>query len=301
MGKALDLYRRLGFAYAPPAYPTISPMEGAPARPFGAANTHASFPRNFVELLTIVSDDAPVPTDAVLVPLQVPPAVLPRILDAIKRTVGTLSAGLARFEGLHILVFQTDDVAASAAQLDKDGVHHSGESAIQRTIDTTAGPRVAPVHSLEIDREPGPEGRLAIAENPPPEILRSQTHMDHLNGAVDLVESILCVADGEIDTFVQRYSRYLGRDARAEGAVRIFDMEDSRLTLVPVSRLGSLLPGETAPALPAFVAYAVKVRDLHATEALLRRNEVPMATTPAGDVFVPAQAALGAAVIFRQG
>ena len=82
--------------------------------------------------------------------------------------------------------------------------------------------------------------------------------------------------------------------------MRIFDLQDARITLVPAAHLGMLLPGETAPALPAFVAYAVTVRDVRATEALLRQNGLPVATSAARDIFVPARSTLGAAVIFRQ-
>ena len=70
----------------------MSPKEGEPTKPFGVANTHATFLRNFIELATVVSDDAPIPKEAVLISLQVPAAVLPRILETIKRTVATLAA-----------------------------------------------------------------------------------------------------------------------------------------------------------------------------------------------------------------
>lgn len=300
ISKALDLYCRLGFNCAAPAYPMISPAEGEPPKPFGVANTHATFLRNFIELVAVVSDDVPIPPDAVLIPLHVPAPALSQNIGTIKRTVTTLAAGLARFEGLHILVFQADDVAASAAQLRKAGVRHSGVNTVQRQIETTAGVHVAPVRLLEIDQEPVPEGRIAVAENPAPEMLQAQNHMNHPNGAIDLVESVLCVPPDDVEAYVQRYRRYLGRDARAEGAARIFDLQDCHITLVPENSLGDLLPGESAPALPAFVAYAVKVREPHATEALLQRNGVPTGTLPTGDVCVGARSALGAAVIFRQ-
>ena len=58
------------------------------------------------------------------------------------------------------------------------------------------------------------------------------------------------------------------------------------------------LRSSTWRALP--VAFAVAVRELTATRKLLEGNGVPLAVTPAGDLFVPATAAAGAAVIFRQ-
>ena len=136
MRRGLDLYRRLGFDCPPPAYPVMSEPAGEPPRPFGAANTHAAFARNFVELATVVSDDAPIPDNASLVPIQVPPAALPKFLETLERTVATLASGLSRFEGLHILVLQTDDVAATAARFDQLGVRHSGANLVRRQIET---------------------------------------------------------------------------------------------------------------------------------------------------------------------
>ena len=72
------------------------------------------------------------------------------------------------------------------------------------------------------------------------------------------------------------------------------------MKLVPENWLASVLPGETAPALPAFVAYAVAVRDLVSTRRWLENNGMGVHAEPAGGIFVPAKAALGAAVIFRQ-
>ncbi|QRK07506.1 VOC family protein [Archangium violaceum] len=300
LDQATALYQRLGFRLQPPAYPVMSLQEDEPPKPFGAANTHIEFPRNFVELVALLGDDRPIPGNATPVPLQVPPAVRPRVLETIKRTVATISACRSRFEGLHILVFQTPDAEATGEQLRAEGVRHSGVNTVQRQLDTEDGPKRVPIRLLEMDDETVPEGRLAIAENPPSEILHAQRHLEHPNGALDLVESVLCVADTEVEDFERRYSRYLARPARRDGPARVFDLDDARVSILSNSGLATALPGEQAPALPAFVAYAVAVRDLEATRALLHGNGFPVMTTAGGDTFVPATAALGAAIIFRE-
>jgi catechol 2,3-dioxygenase-like lactoylglutathione lyase family enzyme len=299
MEKALELYRRLGFLLQPPAYPMMSLKEGEPPKPLGVANTHVRFRRNFIELVTIAGDESRIPTDAKLVPIQVPPHALQRVLETIKRTVATLTVSLARFQGLQILVFQTPDAEATAQQMSADGVRHSGVNTVQREIDTGNGPRMVPVRLLEIDGEAVPEGRLAVAENPSLDVLRAQRGMDHPNGAQDLVEVILCVADTDLDDFERRYARYLARPVRHDGPARVFDLDGSRVTIIPDSSLEVILPGEKAPALPAFVAYAVAVPAPEASYKLLRENGFPVMTTSSGDGFVPAAAALGAAIIFR--
>ncbi|GAC1475279.1 MAG: VOC family protein [Ktedonobacteraceae bacterium] len=305
MEQARDLYRQLGFICAAPAYPTLSPHAGEPARPFGAANTHANFSRNFVEILAVVTAESHIPDDAHPVQLQVPPSALPQVVASIERTIAKISASLARFEGIHILVLQTEDAGKSALRFDQAGVGHSGVNMVQMPIESATGQQLVPMGVVEIDREDVPEGRLAVAENrglvageegAPQDRPSSQ----HPNGAVDLVESILCTPDAEIAKYVERYQRYLGRPGRSDGAAHIFDLRESCLKVIPASALEATLPDETAPLLPAFVAYAVVVHDLDSTRRLLESNGVVVHEAPAGDIFVPARAALGAAVIFRQ-
>ena len=301
MEQALALFRRLGFNCPTPACPMMSEQEGEPPRPLGAANTYASFTDNFIEIVAVMEDESRIPPDVKRVPLQAPAPVLSRIVATAKRLVATLKACLARFQGLHILVFTTRDVEQSRQRFDSIGVGHSGTNTVQRPVETPAGSKMVPVRYLEIDKEPVPEGRLAIAENPASEVLNAQRHADHPNGAVDLVESILCVADAELDDFDRRYQRYLDREPRRVGAARVFDLERSaRVTIVPASALGEFLPGELPAALPAFVAYTVAVRDLGVARAELESNGLPIVSTAQGDIFVPAAAAMGAAVVFRQ-
>lgn len=293
--QARDLYRRLGFRCPPPAYPTLARREGEPARPFGAANMHANFARNFVEVMAVVTEESHLPEDALPIPLQVPPAAVETVVANIERTIAKISASLNRFEGLHILVFETDDAGLTAQRFDQIGVGHSGIDRVRQP-----GQRDA-MGVIEIDREDVPEGRLAAAEPfSSTEAPERQSDLQHANGAVDLIESVLCVRDTEIDTYAARYQRYVGREARQDGEARVFDLRQSSVRLIPESLMAELLPGESAPALPGFVAYAVAVRDLAATRRWLDDNGLEVREEPSGGIFVPAKAALGAAVIFCQ-
>ncbi|MFI6833637.1 VOC family protein [Kribbella sp. NPDC050241] len=49
MAVALAFYRRLGFAVPSPSYPAMPSRRGGKPEPFGAANTHADFPRDFLD------------------------------------------------------------------------------------------------------------------------------------------------------------------------------------------------------------------------------------------------------------
>src|SRR5215471_12878322 len=283
---ALELYRRLGFVCAPPDYPVLARRAGELATPFGAANTHAYFARNFVEILTVVDEGTLLPLEARAIPLQVPAAALPGVVATIERTIGKISDALARFEGVHILVFATEDADATAARFDRTGIRHSGVNVAQRPGDAQ------PIRVIEIEDPDVPEGRLAIAEHPP---RAPSASLDHANGALDLVEATLCVADASIDAVAARYERYLAHPARHSGGTRVFDLQASWLRLVPASLLS-----EPPPALPGFVGYAVTVHDLDATRQLLAANAVRLQSPSAEEVVVPGRAALGASVEFRQ-
>lgn len=300
MAAALEVYRRLGFTFEPPSYGML-PVEGGDPRPFGAANTHARFPRNFIEVVAIAGDDTTLPADAKLVPLEVPPEHLPAVTALIQRTVNRFASRLDRFEGLHRMVFAAPDVDVVAGRLAKSGIPNSGVTTTRRPVETNDGPRVETIRHIELSGDGGadpPEGILAVAEAGAEHL---HQHPEHPNGATELVEVVLCVADGELDAVAARYEGYLGRPPVPSGASLAFDLDGTRLTLVAERDLDQLLPGAKAPAVPALVAFAVSVRELPRTEELLRANGYSPSTSPAGDVVVPAAEALGAAVIFRQG
>jgi hypothetical protein len=302
IGSAIALYRRMGFVVPPQSFPALAPRPGEPVRAFGVGNTHVSLRNNFVELVTVIDDQqgGGVDTDATLVPLQAPPEVLERLTDDIAHAARRISQALDRFEGLHILVFGTADADATVARLEAERVVHGPVTRVQRLVGTGAKAKQISIGFVEIDSEPGlsPEGRLALAEDGPVNST-PLADRDHPNGAVELVESVLCVPDDDLSQYERRYSRYLQRPARTDGLLRIFDLDNSSVMIVPDSALGSVLPGEVPPDLPAFVAYGLAVRDLSTARNVLERSEFPVRSSSLGGIFVPASAALGAAIIFH--
>jgi len=294
MAEALELYRRLGFRAEPPVYPLLSPSAGAPLQPFGVANTHVTFARDFVELATVVGEATQLASGARGVPLQAPPEQLPRLTEAIRRTSARVGASLARFEGLHILALQTADADASAARLAGLGIANDGVHAVKRPIETAGGPQVEVIRYVELEQ--APEGRLALVEKSS----TAREAPEHPNGAIGVVEAVLCVAATERSDIERRYESYLGRRPRREAAASVFELDGSAVTIVDEGGLASVLPGERAPAIPAFVGYAVAVRDLATTRTVLQRGGLRVVELGPHGCFVPASAALGTAVIFRQ-
>ena len=88
-------------------------------RAFGAGNMPVNFGRTFVELVTVADDrqHGVAAADATLVPLQAPAETLERLTDSITETATRIAHALARFQGLHILVFGTSDADATITRL----------------------------------------------------------------------------------------------------------------------------------------------------------------------------------------
>ena len=308
MDAALTAFRRFGFHLGPPAYPALPSAPGAAPEPVGAGNTHADFPRSFIELLAIAPQQRDrLPADARLIPLQVPDDQLAGTRAVIGQTVTNLAARLAISEGAHILVFATRDAEATADRLQANGVGSSGARVAQRPIATPEGMKLAAVKVLEFNDDdaaspPGmvPEGRVGAAEDAPAELLDAQTGLDHPNGATGLAESVLCVSDDQLAATVARYERYLDRSATFDGPNAVFDLGPSRLVLTTPAALTAGLPGEKPYATPTLCAYTVDDADLAAAEDHMRAADVPLRRTADGRPFIPAEAALGAAVVFRQ-
>ncbi|WP_190344178.1 VOC family protein [Streptomyces venezuelae] len=269
--------------------PALAPREGAEPEPFGAANTHADFSRSFLELVTPVKPGsmAGLPPDARIVPLQAPPEKLPLVMSRIEETSAQLGGWRDRFEGLHILMFSSPDVDAAGKRLAAAGVVHGGVNTVGRPVETPDGMSTEPVRYLEIDG--APEGRVGVVADLDPEFQHTR-HLDHPNGPQNLVEAVLCAPDGQLPLVSERYERYLGRPISPEGPV----------TLLTRTDLPDLLPDEEPPALPALVACAVAAPDMARVRALLAENGLPVRETARGELFVPAKASLGAALIFRE-
>jgi hypothetical protein len=286
-------YRRMGFRVPPPSFPVL-PTAGERARVVGAGNTHLTFRRNFVEVVTVL--DAGTEPTAGLVALAVPPGAEERVAAGISATTARVRTALDRFAGAHILVLQTSDADATASRLTAGGIGHGGVVRLARPSPDGGAP--VPIALLEVDAAHSPEGRLAFAEE------LGGTGDEHPNGALDLLGPVLCVPDAELDAHAERYRGLLARPVRGTGPTRVVDLDDGGVVLVGDSALHAVLPGEHAPVLPAFVAFTVRVRDLAATRALLVDAGFPVrsapdgAALPDGAAFVPAAAAGGCAVVF---
>jgi catechol 2,3-dioxygenase-like lactoylglutathione lyase family enzyme len=301
--EASALYRRLGFVVPEAAFPLLPATTGERSPILSAGNAHIQFAANFLELATVVVDIANnPPPEAEMVMLRVPEVAVPRIQEELKSTATRLANALSRFEGIHILVLEADDVDAVTQMLSTSGVVCGAVSRIGRPILQAGGTEEVSIGYAEIENDQrSPEGRLAIAE-PLPDV----EVPTHPNGAIELVEVLLCVPSDQLPQHVERYQRYLQRSGRVDDHNYLFQLPRHQVRIIGDRDVASLLPGEQpkrthqgryVDTAPTFLGYSVSVRDLTATRQLLSPH-FPIQQTGWGTAFVPSSAALGATIGF---
>jgi catechol 2,3-dioxygenase-like lactoylglutathione lyase family enzyme len=271
-------YRRLGFCVRRPTFPALP---DAPDRPIGPGNTHLQFHDNFVELVTVAAGAG---RDSTIVPLEAPPAALPRLRANVERTAARVAEALARSEAR---------TSWSSSPSTSTSPPPGCNVRACRTPGSTGCRRAAPAWATSSSTT----AARPKAGSPWPSRLPAPA-AEHPNGARRLVASVLCAPDADLTAYARRYQRYLGVRAVPRGSTLRFALGDGELVIVARSALADVLPGERPPGLPAFVGFGVTVRDQDTTCDLLRGNGVPVRRTPRGDPFVPAAAAHGAAVLF---
>jgi hypothetical protein len=280
MDATIEQYERLGFAFTPLALPRIPMRPGGEPEPLGAGNRTAVFAENYLEVLAVV--DAA--RWASITPQQRGPFDLDR--------------SLARYEGLHVMHFGTDDIDALHGRLVAEGVPTGGIRPYQRTVDTQDGPRPMRARAMGFPPEANPEALVQIAQHLTPELVFQERYQRHDNGATGIVEITVC-GDDPADR-AATYGRYTGHAGRRDGDVVIVDLGRSCVRVVAPDVLPDLIPGAKPPAVPSLIGFTVTVADLDTTHALLADRGVPFDVL--GDtLLVPATHAAGATVTFSRG
>lgn len=279
MDQTIARYEQLGFVFTPLSLPRIVLGPGQPPKPFGAGNRTAIFEENYLEVLAH--------TD-----LRRWNSTTPQ-----QRGPYDLDVPLARYEGLHVMHFGTEDLAGLHDRLIAEGVSCTDIKPFERNVDTPSGPQLMKALAFSFPPQANPEGLVQIAQHLTPELVLQPRFMRHPNGARLVTESIVCA--GEPEQYARKYSRYTGYGyERTNGGFQVSFGPRSRVTVVTPEQVASVVPGGAAPAVPSLVALVVLVADLDHVAELLERNSVPFQTA-GRRLVVSAADACGCAVLFQ--
>lgn len=243
--------RSLGFALTPRSHHRGSPTPGAPVEPWGSANHCAMFAQGYLELVGL--------TD-------------PEKYSSVKMM-------LASYEGAHTVAFRPESVERAHERLASEGVAVDEIRYLERM--TAFGPsgeeqrRVA-FKNMYLSRSVFTEARFQYTQHLTPDIMWQPRLLDHPNGAIAIVELILC-SPSPADTAI-KLAPATGVDPETVGPGEYrLSLSGSRLSIVSVEAWHAYVPDFPLPPLPAPVGVSFRVKSLDRTRALLQTNNIDFA------------------------
>ena len=106
---------------------------------------------------------------------------------------GRLRADIARYEGLHVIAFGTDDAAATAGALRKAGLDGDGPRPLERPIEDAE--QLAKFEIVDFVAPALPEAYFFAIRHGTPDLLWKPELLTHPNGVVSLEALTIAVAD----------------------------------------------------------------------------------------------------------
>jgi hypothetical protein len=141
-----------------------------------------------------------------------------------------------------------------------------------------------------------PEGRIQFCQHHTPELLWQARWTVHANGAMGLVNVIVCVEDAA--ETAQRYSRFTGLGSLEAGGGWLIETARGTLTFLEPSGMERRF-GLHPPALPWIAGYTLEARELDVAREHARSAGCEVRELDEDRVLVELPAALGGIVIFE--
>jgi len=239
---AAAAYRKLGFRLTPKSSHKGALPSGE-VGPWGTGNYCAMFATGYFEILGIT--DATLPHDNV-------------------------ARRLARYAGLHLIGFGTDDARAASAKLQAEGVPGIAEPIfVGRDVPFGDGAKPGRFAITYLDEKLYSEADFIIIEQQTPEVLWQPELLTHPNGVTALRS--VTVASVDPAATIARLAPALGKP---NGSV--FALSPGRLDVVAAADVANLFPeaGKPEP-VPKVIAVSFSTGDLEETSRLLQDGGVP--------------------------
>jgi hypothetical protein len=264
---------RLGFVATPYTVHshTADDGDGTPA-PSGTANRCVMLREGYIEILAVT--DASTPLGA--------------------RT----ARQLARYAGLHIVAFSTDDPVARQGRLTFSGFRPQPLVHLSRPVQTADGKEAdAAFTVLRVREEDMAEGRVQYLRHLTPEVVWQPRWLEHGNGIVGLRDVVICVE--RPDSAAARYCWFLDKGGVKQVGATAFRVAADRGGVVLCDRKGldGIFPDAEVPSLPFIAGYALLSADLGQTTAFLAERGFDPEPVADGLIRLELPASIGGSVL----
>jgi Glyoxalase-like domain len=254
---------RAGFAPTPISVQVNPDPAGGPPRPTGTGNITCMLDRGYLEVLFRTADTP-----------------LGREFDA----------AMTRYRGVHLAAFAVADAGTTHARLAHSGFVMQPLVAMQRPVETEAGPDIAAFSVVRVTAGQMPEGRIQALTHRTEHTVWQPRWLSHPNGAHALIDIV--IAEADVDEAAGRFRRFLDREARANRFGPAFHLDRGRVQLVTLESLARLFPRLFHPDLPFMAAYGIAVTSLEQVVAYLQTGHIAF-ERQAGYVIAPFPDELG--------
>ena len=238
-------------------------------RPSGTSNRLARLRRGYLEVLAATHDTP--------------------LADQLK-------AGLARYEGLHLVALSHDDIPAERERLEAAGFAMQPVVHLRRRDLTLAGAPEVVWSVLRPQLGVMPEGRIQYAKSHHPDRVWQADQIVHPNSADALTDLLFCVADRR--EAAARFARYTNRVVSEANGVSTVTLDRSRLLFAePATAITPL--GAEPPSLPYIAGQALRSTDIATTRRILAANGVTPRYADDHLVLIAPAHALGGWMLFH--
>ena len=262
----ISVIGKLGFSLTEP-YPLLALDSESNLVELGQHSHHFIFDRAYVELTGIV--------------------------DASKGS--HIGPFLDKFEGLHILCFNTDNVSLAASQIQQAGLE-VGEIQIASRYVNYGKKGIARFKWFSLAQRYAPEGLVCIVEHLTPELVFQENMMSHDNFSTSLLEVTICTKD--MRQCCQNYRNILSLDPRPHSLGYEFKMPSNNLIILDSDSYKARYPSEIPPDVTCLASFSIAVSDITKTKEFLRNRDIKLNYRNPNNFWVPSKSAGGAIIEF---
>jgi len=206
-----------------------------------------------------------------------------------------LRASMARYVGVHSIVFGSPDARADHARLEREGYAPLPLIGLQRNIRTERAEAVARFSVVRVPPGTMAEGRIQYCQHHTEALVWQPRWLDHPNAAVALRGVFVCVRD--LEEAAARYARFVGVQPAFEpgrcrlvtdrGVVELYDRD------ALAARFGLI-----APLLPWIGGCILTSAELSRTRRAIAAGGLEARELGRGHLLVPGPVAVGGNFLF---
>lgn len=182
-----------------------------------------------------------------------------------------LDRAIARYAGVHLLAFTSSNAGAERERLASSGFRVRPLAALKRPVETETGEAEAAFTVARIEEGQMREGRIQFLTHHTVDAVWQKRWLSHPNGTLALVDALIAVDD--VDEAASRFARFLGRAPRSAAVGKAIFLERGGVQIVNRDAYTRLF-GRSSPQPPFIGCYALRVRSLAETEAMLTKGGI---------------------------